>query len=69
MIDLGLSIALFLPLFLVVNVLAAIPGRRDLGAAIRLGVRHAVVGSLVLTAVCVVCYFAFGWLLVNPPLW
>jgi len=69
MLDITTALLLFLPLFLVVNLLAALPGRRDLREVVKVGLRHTGLGAAVLIGVCIACHFLFGWLLSRPPLW
>jgi hypothetical protein len=63
------SFLLFLPVFLVVNLVAAVPGRADLRDAARAGLRTFVVGTVVLIVVSTILFFLMGWMITRPPLW
>ena len=63
------SILFFLPLFLVVNLVAAVPGRDELKNAMRVGFRHFVTGTLILFVGCAAFYWLMEWLISIPPLW
>ena len=69
MISLGMSILLFLPIFLVVNLVAAMPGRESIRTAVRVGVRHFVYGTVIIFAASALLHFLMVWLLNHPPLW
>ena len=60
---------LFLPLFLVINLVAAVPGREDLKDVVKVGFRHFNVGTVTLIVISVVLYFLMGWLIDIEPLW
>ncbi|HMS16794.1 MAG TPA: hypothetical protein PKA37_08125 [Planctomycetota bacterium] len=60
---------LFLPLFLLVNMVAAVPGRRDLKEAARVGFRHFVVGTVVLLIVGTALFLLMAWFTRRTPLW
>lgn len=60
---------LFIPLFLVINLIAAVPGRDDLREVVKVGVRHACVGAIALIVISAVLYFLMGWILTTEPLW
>lgn len=69
MISLWMSIVLFLPVFLAINLAAAIPGRPVLRDALRIGFRHFVVGTAVIFAGSAALHFLMEWLIRRPPLW
>lgn len=58
----------FLPLFFVVNVLAAVPGRDDLGEAVKVGLRHFIVGTLGIWGAALAIHYGVGFLIDMPPL-
>jgi uncharacterized membrane protein YadS len=60
---------LFLPLFLVINLVAAVPGREDLKDVVKVGFRNFYVGTVTLIVISVVLYFLMGWLIDIEPLW
>lgn len=60
---------LFLPLFLVINLVAAVPGREDLKDVAKVGIRHFYLGTTTLVVVSCVLYFLMGWLIDIEPLW
>lgn len=68
MIPLWVSFLLFLPIFLAVNLIAAIPGRADLKEALRVGLRHFLYGTLIVVVSCVVLHYLMVWLIARPPL-
>ena len=60
---------LFIPLFVVINLVAAVPGRSDLREVVRVGMRHAIVGAVTLIVVSFVLYFLMGWVIGTQPWW
>ncbi|NRA95803.1 MAG: hypothetical protein HRU14_06290, partial [Planctomycetes bacterium] len=48
---------LFLPLFLVINLVAAVPGRADLKDVAKVGFRHFYTGTAMLIGTSAVLYF------------
>lgn len=64
-----LNILLFIPVFLIVNIVAAVPGRRDLREALRVGIRHFVYGTVALLAAGGVLFLLMEWLTRRTPLW
>ena len=69
MISLGMSILLFLPIFLAVNIVAALPGRTSIRTAVRVGARHFAYGTVIIFAASALLHFLMVWLLSRPPLW
>lgn len=67
--DLLHSAMLFIPLFLVVNLIAAAPGRDDLKDAVRVGLRHSLFGTVALVVISTVLYFLMGWIIDSRPWW
>ena len=63
------SCLLFFPLFLAINLVAAVPGRESLKEAVRIGVRHTIVGTTVLVVVSTVLFFFMSWMSGLEPLW
>lgn len=62
------SFLLFLPLFLAVNIVAAAPGRESLRDILRAGLRHFVIGTVILVAASAGIYLLMEWVLSRPPL-
>jgi len=60
---------LFIPLFVVINLIAAVPGRDDLKDAVRVGLRHAGQGVVALVGISFVLYFLMSWVLTSEPWW
>jgi hypothetical protein len=60
---------LFLPLFLLVNFVAAVPGRKDLKEAMRVGFRHFVVGTIVLIVAGTLLFLLMDWFTRRTPTW
>ena len=60
---------LFIPLFLVINLVAAVPGRSDLKDVAKVGFRHFYTGTAMLIGASTVLYFLLGWLIGIEPLW
>lgn len=69
MLSIWVTALLFLPVFLVINLVAASPGREDLRAIARLGFRHFVIGTVAVFAGSAVLYFLMNWLISIRPLW
>jgi len=69
MMTLWMSIVLFLPVFLAVNLVASLPGHADIKAALRTGVRHFVVGTVIILVGSAILHFLMVWLLGRGPLW
>ena len=69
MTSLPVTILLFLPVFLAVNIAAAIPGRADLKDAVRVGMRHFLYGTVIIAAGTVLLHLLMVWLLDREPLW
>ena len=67
--SLWIQCLLFLPLFLVINLVAAVPGRTDLKEIAKVGMRHFYAGTATLIVVSIVLYFLMGWLIDIEPLW
>jgi hypothetical protein len=65
----AISFVLFLVIFLVINLVAAVPGRATVREITRAGLRHFVVGTVIVVVSCVVLYFLMNWLISLPPLW
>ena len=66
--SLGLAFILFVPVFLAINVLAAIPGRDDLRQALKVGVRHFAIWSAVLIGAAIVLDLLILFLKGTHPL-
>lgn len=64
-----LQCLLFLPLFLVINLVAAVPGRDDLKDVVKVGFRHFYAGTTALVVVSAVLYFFMGWVITSEPWW
>jgi len=69
MISLWLSILLFLPIYLGVNLVAAVPGRGSLREAARVGFRRFLWGTLIIFAGTLILHLLLVWMLSRPPLW
>ena len=62
------SILLFIPLFFAINLVAAIPGRRNLNEIFKVGFRQFLTGSVVLLVACSLLFLLMGWLTGRAPL-
>lgn len=69
MMGIGATIGLFLVIFLVINLVAAAPGRPEIRDVVRVGLRHFVMGSVIIIVASAALYFLFNWLISRPPLW
>ncbi len=69
MLSLVESVLFFLPVFLIINVVAAVPGRPDVRTAVKAGLRHFAIGTLTLIVSCAVLHLLMSWLISRPPLW
>ena len=62
------ALLLFLPLFIVVNLVASVPGREDLSQALRIGLRHTLKGLAIFVLATVAVHFVLGWGIDHGPL-
>jgi hypothetical protein len=66
---LGLTVALFLPVFLVLELISAAPGRPDLDQAIRHGLRNFGRHFVYLVIICAALHFLTNFMVGRAPLW
>lgn len=66
MISVTEHVLLFLPLFLAVNLCAAIPGRVGLREILRQALRNFLFGTGLMVACVVIFYLFFNWLSAPP---
>jgi hypothetical protein len=62
-------IALFLPIFLALELVSAAPGRRDLGVVVRHGVRNFGRHLVILVVSVAALHFFVELMITIPPLW
>jgi hypothetical protein len=67
--SLGAMILLFLPVFLVLELVSAAPGRMDLGMVARHGVRNFGRHLVILIVVCVGLHLFTEFMIDRAPLW
>jgi hypothetical protein len=67
--SLGTTIALFLPAFLVLELLSAAPGRPDLDQVMRHGLRNFGRHVVYLVLICAGLHFFAEFMVRRPPLW
>ena len=69
MIGLGTTIALFIPVFLVLELLTAAPGRRELRDVVRVGVRSFGRHLVYIALGCAALHFLTEFMHGRAPLW
>jgi hypothetical protein len=67
--SLGTTIALFLPAFLVLELVSAAPGRPDLDQVMRHGLRNFGRHLVYLVLICAGLHFFAEFMVSRPPLW
>jgi hypothetical protein len=63
------TIALFVPLFLALELVSAAPGRRDLDHVVRHGLRNFGRHLVYLVLICAGLHFFTVFMVGRPPLW
>jgi hypothetical protein len=67
--SLGATIALFLPVFLVLELISAAPGRKDLDQVVRHGLRNFGRHVVYLVLICAGLHFFTEFMVHRAPLW
>jgi hypothetical protein len=65
----AVTVALFLPVFLVLELVSAAPGRPDLDEVIRHGLRNFGRHLVYLVAICAALHFFTSFMVRTSPLW
>jgi hypothetical protein len=67
--SLWMTIALFIPVFLVLELVSAAPGRPDLDQAVRHGLRNFGRHLVYLVLICAGLHVFTNFMVSRPPLW